>query len=317
MMIVNILLLFAGLALVVIGADALVDGASGIARKAGISDFVIGLTIVGFGTSCPELVVSLTGALAGNADISVGNVLGSNIFNTLMILGITAIILPVAITPKNKKLDIPLMLVASAVLPVMFFLGEISRISGIVLLALFVAYIFVCFKTDSAPQDNNQDSKSFLEKLSSHTWGAVILIFLGLAGLVAGGRLFVDYACIIARTLGVSDKFIAVTVLAAGTSLPELATSVVAAAKRKGQLALGNVVGSNIFNILLILGVSSVITPLSMSGMSPVDIVVLAVSAIMLPLFAYTGRKNRLDRGEGIVMLVLFFAYYTYLIAKI
>ncbi|MCQ2170499.1 MAG: calcium/sodium antiporter [Bacteroidales bacterium] len=319
MMIVNTLLLLAGLALIIFGADALVDGASAIARKAGISEFVIGLTIVGFGTSCPELVVSITGALGGNADISIGNVLGSNIFNTLLILGITAVILPVAVTVKNRKVDIPLMVAVSLLLPLMFVLGEISLISGIVMLVLFAAYIIFCFKTDEngGAEEPSGNDNSILSRISSHTVGAVILIFAGLVALVAGGRLFVDYACIIARALGASNKFIAVTVLAAGTSLPELATSVVAAAKGKGQLALGNVVGSNIFNVLLILGASAVITPLSMAGMDVVDIAVFTVGALLLPLFAYTGKKDRLDRGEGVIMLVTFAAYYIYLISKI
>lgn len=318
-MIINILLLLAGLALIIFGADALVDGASAIARKAGISEFVIGLTIVGFGTSCPELVVSITGAMGGNADISIGNVLGSNIFNTLLILGITAVILPVAVTVKNRKVDIPLMVAVSLLLPLMFVLGEISLISGIVMLVLFAAYIIFCFKTDEngGAEEPSGNDNSILSRISSHTVGAVILIFAGLVALVAGGRLFVDYACIIARALGALDKFIAVTVLAAGTSLPELATSVVAAAKGKGQLALGNVVGSNIFNVLLILGASAVITPLSMAGMDVVDIAVFTVGALLLPLFAYTGKKDRLDRGEGVIMLVTFAAYYFYLISKI
>lgn len=316
-MIIDVLLLIAGLVLVVLGADALVDGSSGLARKAGISEFVIGLTIVGFGTSCPELVVSVTGAINGNADISVGNVVGSNIFNTLLILGLTAAVMPIAITEKNKKLDIPLMVAATLVLILLSELGEISRLSGILLLILFVGYITVCFKTDSAQEVTGEDGNSIFARISSHTAGAIALIVAGLLALVAGGRLFVDSACTVARAMGVSDKFIAITILAAGTSLPELATSVVAAAKRKGQLALGNIIGSNIFNILLILGTSAIITPLSLAGMDRVDMAVILLSSLLLPLFAYTGRKNRLDRSEGLVMLAVFIGYYIYLIAKI
>lgn len=316
-MIVDVLLLIAGLALVVLGADALVDGASGLARKAGISEFVIGLTIVGFGTSCPELVVSITGALGGNADISVGNVVGSNIFNTLLILGLTAVILPVAITGKNKKLDIPIMVAATFILVLLSAVGEISLLSGIVLLVLFVAYIVVCFKTDKAQEESPEEESSFFARIGSHTAGAVVLILAGLVALVAGGRIFVDSACTLARAMGVSDKFIAVTILAAGTSLPELATSVVAAVKRKGQLALGNILGSNVFNILLILGASALITPLSLAGMDLVDMAVVLLSALLLPLFAFTGGKNRIDRAEGLVMLAVFIGYYFYLIAKI
>lgn len=316
-MIADVLLLIAGLALVVLGADALVDGASGLARKAGISEFVIGLTIVGFGTSCPELVVSVTGALNGNADISVGNVIGSNIFNTLLILGLTASIMPVAITGKNKKLDIPIMVATTVVLVLLGLAGEISLFSGVALLVLFVAYIVVCFKTDSRQEENSQEENSLFARIGSGTVGAVVLILAGLVALVAGGRIFVDSACTLARAMGVSDKFIAITILAAGTSLPELATSVVAAVKRKGQLALGNILGSNVFNILLILGTSALITPLSLAGMDIVDMAVLLLSAVLLPIFAYTGKKNRLDRAEGLVMLAVFIGYYIYLMTKI
>ena len=316
----TIILLLVGLGLIVLGADWLVDGASAIARKAGVSEFVIGLTIVGFGTSCPELVVSLTGAIQGNADISIGNVIGSNIFNALFILGVTAVILPVSMTDSNRKRDIPVTLAASVIL-VLFGMSKtllgigdrdaLSRVEGIAFLLLFCVYLYSCFKFDSKEQTNLPEQKKMKLPLS------IFAVAAGLAGLIFGGELFVDSATDIARRLGVSDKFIAITILAGGTSFPELATCIVAAAKHKDQLALGNILGSNVFNILLILGCSSVITPLSFEGMSLVDVGILIASCVLLLLWAYSGRKCRIDRWEGAVMLLVFAAYYCYLFVKL
>ena len=316
----TIILLLVGLGLIVLGADWLVDGASAIARKAGVSEFVIGLTIVGFGTSCPELVVSLTGAIQGNADISIGNVIGSNIFNALFILGVTAVILPVSMTDSNRKRDIPVTLAASVIL-VLFGMSKtllgigdrdaLSRVEGIAFLLLFCVYLYSCFKFDSKELADMPEHKQ--RKLPL----AICAVAAGLAGLIFGGELFVDSATDIARRLGVSDKFIAITILAGGTSFPELATCIVAAAKHKDQLALGNILGSNVFNILLILGCSSVITPLSFEGMSLVDVGILIASCVLLLLWAYSGRKCRIDRWEGAVMLLVFAAYYCYLFVKL
>lgn len=316
----TILLLLVGLGLIVLGADWLVDGASAIARKAGVSEFVIGLTIVGFGTSCPELVVSLTGAIQGNADISIGNVVGSNIFNSLFILGVTSLILPVSMTMANRKRDIPITLGVSFLLIVcgmsqsLLGVGQsdvLSRTEGIIFLLIFAAYLFYCFRFDSKEQTGQECSKNL------NTPVAVLLVAIGLAGLIFGGDLFVNKATELARSIGVSDKFIAVTILAGGTSLPELATSIVAASKHRDQLALGNILGSNVFNILLILGCSSVITPLSFTGMSPVDTAVLILSSALLLLWAFTGKKCRIDRCEGAIMLLVFVAYYYYLFTKL
>lgn len=310
-MIIQILLLIAGLALIVFGADWLVEGASAVARKAGISEFVIGLTIVGFGTSCPELVVSLTGAIQGNADISIGNVVGSNTFNTLLILGLTALLSPIAITRTNRRRDIPLTLLVTVLFVVLGLQGDaISRVDGIVFLVLFAIYIYYCFRSDSGLQDNVAAGKE--RKL----WVVLLLVVAGLAGLVIGGRLFVDNAVLVASRLGVSDKFIAITLLAGGTSLPELATCIVAAARNKGQLALGNILGSNIFNILLILGCSSVIVPLSTVSMNMFDFGILLLSAILVWLCTYTGRRDRVDRWEGLVMLLCYVAYMVILFMK-
>ena len=316
----NILLLLVGLGLVVLGADWLVDGASAIARRAGVSEFVIGLTIVGFGTSCPELVVSITGAIQGNADIAIGNVVGSNIFNTFFILGLTALLMPVSMTDANRRRDIPITLFVSLLL---IFCGmsktlsgiggsdSISRIEGAIFLLIFSGYLWYCFKFDSKDQTEIEEQKQM--KLPF----AIFAVAAGLAGLIFGGELFVDSATALARKIGVSDKFIAITVLAGGTSFPELATCIVAAAKHKDQLALGNILGSNVFNILLILGCSSIVTPLSFAGMNLVDAAALILSCIMLLLWAYTGRKCRIDRWEGALMLLAFALYYYYLFTKL
>lgn len=313
---VNILLLLVGLGLVVLGADWLVNGASSIARRAGISEFVIGLTIVGFGTSCPELVVSLSGAIEGNSDISVGNVVGSNIFNVLFILGLTAMFLPVGMTDKNRRIDIPITLGVTILLVILGITGSmsgpvISRWEGVLMLLVFSAYLFYCFKSDS------KDEFSETQQATLSITKSIALTLTGLAGLIFGGDLFVDSATALARQIGVSDKFIAVTILAGGTSLPELATSLVAAIKGKEQLALGNILGSNVFNAMLILGLSSVITPLSFASMTIVDIITLVLSAVLLLIWAYTGRKNRIDRREGAAMLLCYVAYNVFLFSRL
>ena len=312
----TIICLLVGLGLIVLGADWLVEGASSIARKAGVSEFVIGLTIVGFGTSCPELVVSLTGALEGNADIAVGNVVGSNIFNVLFILGLTSLVCPVSMTEGNRKKDIPLTLIVTLLFlavglnHTLWGIGEadsLSRWEGGLFLAIFAAYVAHSFLKGQPAEEGAEESKS--RKL----WLAILLTIAGLAGLIFGGNLFVDSATDLARMLGVSDKFIAVTILAGGTSLPELATSLVAALKGRDQLALGNILGSNVFNILLILGSSALITPLSLASVTSIDALVLTLSMILSLLWAYTGNRERIDLWEGILMLLLFGAYYTYL----
>ena len=312
----TIIWLLAGLGLVVLGADWLVEGASSIARKSGVSEFVIGLTIVGFGTSCPELVVSLTGALEGNADVAVGNVLGSNIFNILFILGITSLLCPVSMTSGNRKRDIPETLLVTIFFIVfgmsrsLFGIGGpdgLSRLEGSLFILAFALYIYASFRRGNPSESEPMESKP--RKL----WLSVILVLAGLAGLIFGGNLFVNSATDLARMLGVSDKFIAVTILAGGTSLPELATSLVASLKGRDQLALGNILGSNVFNILLILGSSALITPLSMESVTHIDAFVLLLSAALLILWAYTGRKERIDRWEGAIMLLFFGFYYTHL----
>jgi len=316
----SILILIISLALIVLGADWLVDGASGIARRAGLSEFVIGLTIVGFGTSCPELVVSLTGAIAGKSDISAGNVIGSNIFNTLLILGLTAVIAPIAITRQNKRRDIPITIgvtllfilcgLSKSLLGVGAYDG-ISRVEGIVFLILFIGYMYLCFKTGKTDGTEGAGAKRM------SIAAAIGLVLAGLAGLVIGGHFFVQSAVEIAEHFKMSDKFIAITILAGGTSLPELATCVVAAAKKKGQLALGNILGSNIFNLLLIIGCAAVVHPLHFSGINLVDAGVLMLSALLVFTSAYTGKKDVLDRFDGSLLLLCEAAYMAWLIIKL
>lgn len=318
-MLIECLLLIVGLALVVLGADFLVDGASSIAKKFGVSDFVIGLTIVGMGTSAPEMVVSFIGALQGNGDIAIGNVIGSNIFNVFMILGATALILPMDITPMNRKKDIPLniaitlIFIALGMSRTLFGIGDdvLGRLDGAILLVLFAAYIYMCFRFDTANQTESNENEKVIKSAL-----AAVLIVAGLAGLVFGGRMFVNSATSIAKMLNVSDKLIAITILAGGTSMPELVTCIVAAFKKKGQLALGNILGSNVFNILLILGGSALIHPLSMAGMSYVDLGALLLSALVIWASIHTNKKNQLDRADGLLLLLLEAAYMTFLIIK-
>jgi len=319
-MLLEIILFVIGLTLVVFGADYLVDGASAIARRLGLGEFVIGLTIVGMGTSAPEMVVSFIGAAQGNADIALGNVVGSNIFNTLLILGLTAVLLPMAISKENRVKDIPMNILTVAVLILLglkhsiFGIGTdgLSRVDGAILLALFGAYMWYSF-THSAPeaQDASESAKAV------KPWLAILMIFGGIGALVFGGRLFVNSAVSIARSLGVSDKFIAITILAGGTSMPELATCVAAAIKKKGQLALGNIIGSNIFNVLLILGGSALINPLSFVDISYIDLGMLMLSALVLLTSCYIGKRNSIDRLDGALFLILWAAYMAWLIVNL
>ena len=317
-MTLQILILLGGLALILFGANWLVDGSSSIAKKFGISEFVIGLTIVGIGTSTPEMVVSFLSAFQGKADMAIGNIVGSNIFNTLMILGVTALIAPLTITKSNLKKDIPLNIFVTVLLVLLgmnftiFGLGQdqLSRIDGAILLAIFAWYLYTSFKSDTADEDG-EGIKEYKTGISA------LLIVAGLGALIAGGKLFVNSATELAKMFGVSDKFIAITVMAAGTSMPELATCAVAALKGRGQLALGNVLGSNISNILLILGGSALINPLSFGGMTYVDLGVVLAGAIFILASAYLFKKKQLDRFEGIVLLLMEAGYMWYLIANL
>lgn len=316
-MFIQIIILLVGLALILFGANFLVDGSSNIARKFGISEFIIGLTIVGIGTSTPEMVVSFISSFQGKADMAIGNVVGSNIFNTLLILGTTALISPLVITKSNIKRDIPMNIAVCVILILLglkktiFNIGSdsIGRIDGLFLLLLFAWYLYKTFKANEPVEEDDSPMRPM--------WLATLMIVGGLLGLIAGGRLFVSSASAIASMCGVSDKFIAITVMAGGTSMPELATCIVAAFKGKGQLALGNILGSNISNILLILGGASLIRPLSFSGMTPVDLGVLVISALFLVLSYVMFIKKSLDRIEGAILLLIEAGYMWYLIANL
>lgn len=315
------LILLGGLILILLGANYLVDGASSVAKKFGISEFIIGLTIVGIGTSTPEMVISYLSAFQGNTDLAIGNVIGSNILNTLLILGITALISPIVITRDNLRKDIPINI---AVTMLLIFLGmnfsifgvgedSLSRVDGIILLAIFVWYFWSSFKSDKSATDE-EDGEDIAER---KTWLSALMIAGGLAALVIGGRVFVNSATTLAKILGISEKFIAVTIVAAGTSMPELATSIVAALKGRGQLALGNVLGSNIFNILLILGGSALIHPLSFVSMTTIDLGIVMVCTIFIFLSAFLFKKKELDRVEGAIFILMEAGYMWYLIANL
>ena len=315
-------ILIVTLAGIVFGADWLVAGAVSIARRFRVSDFVIGAAIVGIGTSMPELVVSFFGALKGNADVAIGNVVGSNIFNVLGILGLTAICFPIAIDRKNMTFEIPFCIGVSVLLTLLalnFFNGTpatIGRVDGIILLLLFVGYMWYSFardKNEPTPnpslkgRENDEEIQCILP-----VWKALLKIVGGLALLITSCDFFVDNAIVIAKSWGVSDAIISLTLIACGTSLPELAASVAAACKKNTQLALGNIVGSNIFNILLILGVSSQVMPLVSADITIVDYAVMIAAAAFPLLFGF---KGKIGRVGGAVMLLCFVLYTWYLIA--
>lgn len=310
------IILIVALAAIVSGANMLVSGSVTIARKMHISDFIVGAIIVGIGTSMPEMTVSVIGAIRGNADIAIGNVVGSNIVNILGILGITAVIYPIAVTKTNLRFELPLCISVSVLLLLLnynFFTGSpavLSRTDGIILLVLFALFIVFSFLTD---RKKSVHGKEKTVEDGSSVWIAAIKIAGGLAILIAGCHFFVEEAIAIARELGVDDAFISITMVACGTSVPEFAASIAAAAKKSPQLALGNIIGSNIFNILLILGLSAVITPLETGGITITDYIVMIAAAIMPDLF---GMKGKISRTGGTIMLLSFIAYNIYLIFK-
>ncbi|AIJ35586.1 sodium:proton exchanger [Porphyromonas gingivalis] len=311
----NILLLIIGLALVVGGANFLTDGAASIAKRFRLSDLVIGLTVLAFGTSAPELTVSLMAALKGSADIAIGNVIGSNIFNILAIVGITALIMPLTMSNSTIRIEIPLTILSSAVL---FFMandrlfdmaGEnvITRTEGFVLLAFFLIFLFYTFNMSKGEESPGQ-VRQFALPLS------IIMVIGGLVALVFGGDLFVDNAAMLAGRMGVSESVVAITIVAGGTSLPELVTTLVAAIKKRPGMAIGNIVGSNLFNILLILGVSSSISPIRIQGITVVDYGIFILSAILLYVFGLFFGDKTIKRFEGSILLSLFICYTVYLV---
>ena len=317
-MILDIGLILLGLVMILVGSDWLVEGASGIARKYGISEFIIGLTIVGIGTSMPELVSSVISAIGGHGDMALGNVTGSNICNVLLILGVTALISPIRYTKSNIRKDIPFAIGVSLFLLLVLYNGfglvremgtpGISRIDALYLLLIFVIFMIDSFK--SAKKGSEEEEE---ETKPMPMGKALLLIAVGLAGLIFGGQFFVDHTVSIAERFHVSEAFISITLMAIGTSLPELATCVVAAMKGKNQLALGNVIGSNIFNISLIIGASAAISPFEIQSISTVDMAIVIVAILMLWMAALTFKKRMLDRIEGAIFIIVYIAYMTFL----
>ncbi|MEB2776700.1 calcium/sodium antiporter [Algoriphagus sp. D3-2-R+10] len=315
-MILQIILLIAGLVLLVKGADWLVDGASVLAKKHKVSDLAIGLTIVAFGTSAPELVVNSVASFGGYPDIVFGNVIGSNNFNLFIILGIAGLITPLTVQSSSVWKEIPFSLLAAVVLLFLannYFSSEspgLSIVDGIILLALFVAFLYYVFTQLKSEPDSSDIVQKDYTNLKIWT-----LILVGLAGLVVGGKLVVDNAVAMAQSLGVSEKIIGLTIVAAGTSLPELATSVVASMKKNNDIAIGNIIGSNIFNIFLILGVSSLINPLNYTLAFNTDLYILGAGTIFLFVAMFTGKRKKLDRWEAALLLVSYLGYTIYLVS--
>jgi cation:H+ antiporter len=311
------LILIVSLAGIVFGADFLVAGAVSIARKFKVSDFVIGAAIVGVGTSMPELVVSFIGALNGNPDVAIGNVVGSNIFNVLGILGLTALFFPIAVSRSNMKFELPVCIFVSFLLTVLvfnFFTGGspmISRTDGMILLVCFGLFMWYSFHRDRKAGKTEEEAPA--EEDRTPFWLAVVKVVGGLAVLITSCDFFVDNAVLIAKSFGVNDAFISLTLIACGTSLPELAASVAAALKKNTQLALGNVIGSNIFNITWILGLSSQVMPLNSSGITGADYCVM-VAAALLPVII--GFKGKIGRAGGALLFIGFLAYNWYLISN-
>lgn len=327
-MVISFLLFILGVALIIAGANFLTEGAAGLARRMGLSPLMVGLTVVAFGTSAPELVVSLTSALSGSADMAVGNVVGSNLFNVLAIVGVTALVTPLSITQSTIKKEIPLLILASIVLTVMVWdslfggIGSESNIltrgEGLVLLSFFCIFLFYTFSianTSSIGTPVGEDAQPSSE--AKPLWLMLIFIAGGLGGLIWGGDLFVSSSTTIARSLGVSEGIIGLTLVAMGTSLPELATSVVAAMKKEPELAVGNVVGSGLFNIFLILGITATITPIKVAGITLIDFVVMILSAVLLYFFGVFFGNRTITRGEGTILVLIFIAYNVYLIVSI
>ena len=316
-MIADILLFIVGLALILSGANALTDGASSIAKRMKVSELVIGLSIVAFGTSAPELAVSAISAIKGSGDIALGNVVGSNLFNTLMIIGCTVLVRPLKVSRLLIKKEIPLCILASFVLILLCadategcVAGGLSRTDGLVLLCFMAIFLSHTFSIAAGEEQNA--SESGIKEMP--LWRAILFSIGGLIFLIAGGESFVRGASGLARALGASESLIAVTIVAGGTSLPELATSVVAALKGRSEMAVGNVVGSNLFNIFLILGLSSTISPIKLAGIGAIDLGMVLLSSIVLWFVGVFYKERTITRAEGALMIALYVAYTLYLI---
>ena len=308
-MILNVLFILVGIVLVLWGADRLTDGAVAVAEKMKMPQIVIGLTIVAMGTSMPEFCVSLVSALKGTTDLAVGNIVGSNIFNTLLIVGVSAWVAPMTILKSTVRKDIPFALFASVILLVMCLDGNISRLDAGILFVLFLVFMYVTLKGAKTKDDDTTDKTDSIEdnKKPMATWLSIVWIIVGLVCLIGGSNLFVEGATKVAEHIGVSEAVIGLTIVAGGTSLPELATSVVSARKGNSGIAIGNVLGSNVFNILSILGVTGVITPIHLQGITMLDLSMMVFSTLLVWLFSFT--KYKIARWEGIVLTIVFIGY--------
>ena len=325
----DIVWLVAGLVLILVGANILTEGASAIARRIGVSELVVGLTVVAFGTSAPELAISVLAAVGGSAPLAIGNVVGSNIFNILVIIGVTALVRPIVMERSVMTMEIPMVLLSSVVLLVLGNSGwlngyggnEVSRVAGIFLLVFFLLFMRYTFASARHPDFSGKDAApsggSGDEKPPMAVWKSVLFVLGGLAALVWGGDRFVEGASGIAQGLGVSEAVIGLTIVAAGTSLPELATSVVAEVKGLPGLALGNVIGSNIFNVLMVLGLSATIRPLPFGGIGNFDLGTLLVASVLFWLFGWLFRERTITRAEGAVLVAVYVGYGAVLISRL
>lgn len=306
-MLINIVLLVMGLVVVLKGADWLTDGAVNIASRFGVSQMVIGLTIVAMGTSMPELCVSMVSALKGTPDLAVGNVVGSNTLNTLLIVGCSALVAPIMVKRSSVRRDIPFAVLASLLMLIFCLDGGIDRLDAALLFILFAVFMFVAVKYG---KNEGTEAKTTAAPLGK----ATLLLVVGLVCLILGSNLFVDNASYIASTLGVSDAVIGLTIVAGGTSLPELATSMVSAKKGNSDIAIGNVIGSNVFNILMIIGVTGLVKPMHIKGITSLDLIVMLASMLLLWFFCRTTYKVK--RWEGAVLAISYIAYLAWLIAQ-
>ncbi|QUB48822.1 calcium/sodium antiporter [Prevotella nigrescens] len=317
-MLLNLIFIIVGIVLVLWGADRLTEGSVAVAERMNIPQIVIGLTVVAMGTSMPEFCVSLISALKGTPDLAVGNVVGSNIFNSLFIVGITAAIAPMAILRATVMKDIPFALVASVILLMMCLDGRIGRIDAAVLFSLFMIFMFMTLKSAKINKQELEEENKLAEKALKSVPQmspamSVVWILVGLACLIGGSTLFVEGASKLATSLGVSEAVVGLTIVAGGTSLPELATSIVSARKGSSGIAIGNVLGSNVFNILGILGVTGLICPMQLQGITDTDLSMLVISMLMIWFFSFT--KYIIERWEGLILSATFIGYIAYLIS--
>lgn len=316
----NILFLIIGMALLIKGADFFVEGSSKVAKALKIPSLIIGLTLVSIGTSLPELSVSVNAALGGNADISYGNVVGSNIFNVYVVIGASALFTPMLVTKDMKKYDIPILIGIYVLFALFSFIIsplKLSRFESIILVVLFVGYLlFLVLRTLKTNKNNNQEDLEQNQENSKprKMWVNILFIILGLAGIIAGGEFVVTTAENLALMAGMSKLLVGLTIVAVGTSLPELVTSMVAAKKGENDIAVGNAIGSSIFNILLILGVASSLAPIGFEFNTIIDVVMMFISAVMILLFAL--RKSTINRLHGIILILVYVIYLTFIILR-